>query len=280
MDRRTMFSASRARHHLQRRPTSLVLLPLSAALSVAAVGAITAGSAFLSLASTPAARNAGAPTLASTTLADPNHGIALAATWTTAAVLLGGYLVACFTGTLFSAALVAAAEDRGRHHHGASSEGMRTAVLHAPQLLIWSLIAGTVGVVARQFGHRGILGIALGRPTRRDWNEATALVLPLIVNEGLTPIAAWRRSRQLAPASTHDPRSTDGVSTVAGPVTIVAALVLGALVWPVAPIAAVTVMLTVLTIAYVRHATSTGVDRSVRYHGAVLVEAGLAVAAA
>jgi hypothetical protein len=253
----------------------LALLPLSAALSVAAVAAVTAGSAFLSMASTPSSLATGAPTLASTTLTDPNHGIALVATWTTAVVLLGGYLVACFTGTLFSAALVAATDDRRRHGRGSGSDGLHIAALHAPQLALWALIAGTVGVVARQFGHRGVLGIALGRPTRRDWNEATALVLPLIVNEGLGPMAAWRRSRQLAPAAAHDPRSTGGLAAAATPATMALALVISAAVWPVTPVAAAVAVGSAVMLAYVGRATRTGVARSHRYHDAVATEAGL-----
>jgi hypothetical protein len=264
------------RHH--RRP--LALLALSAALSVAAVAAVTAGSAFLSLASTPSIPRGAAPTLASTAIADPNHGIALVATWTTVAVLVGGYVVACFTGTLFSAALVAAVDEHRRQGPGSGVDGLRIAMLHFPQLLLWSLIAGTVGVVARQFGHRGVLGAALGRPTRRDWNDATAIVLPLIVNEDLGPLAAWKRSRQLAPPAAHDPRSTGSLAAAAAPATIVLALVISALLWPLAPVAAAVTTGTALMLAYVGRATRTGVTRSHRYHDAVVSEAGLLPAVA
>jgi hypothetical protein len=240
------------------------VLPLIGALAVVALGLVTAGSAYLSLASSPTGPT-GAPTLASTAITDPNHGITLVATWATVAVLVGGYFVACFTGTLFSAALVAVADDRRRGGRGSSADGMRTAALHAPQLAVWSVVAGTVGVVARQFGHRGAIGFAVGRPTRRDWNEATALVLPLIVNEGLGPMAAWRRSRQLSPTEAHV-RST-GASLV--PLAFLSAIVGAAALWPVAPVAAAGALGAVAVLAYVCRATATGAERSSHYHEAV-----------
>jgi hypothetical protein len=192
-------------------------------------------------------------------------------------VLVGGYLVACFTGTLFSAALVAAADDRRRGGRGSSAEGMQRAMGHAPQLALWSLVAGTVGVVARQFGHRGIVGIALGRPTRRGWNDATALVLPLIVNEGLGTLAALRRSRCLAP--TDAPAGADRGGATALPVVLGGALLAGAATWPASPVAAMLAMGSVALLAYVCRATATGASRSVGYDRALVAETAAATAA-
>ena len=121
-----------------------------------------------------------------------------------AAVVVGAYL-AVFGGMLCSAALVAAADQalRGQPVDGAFGR----ATQHLGALAGWAVIQTVVGWVLQaltsggsggQGGTAGailaVLRILLGALLSTAWALITFFVLPLVVLEGLGPVAAIKRS--------------------------------------------------------------------------------------
>jgi hypothetical protein len=85
------------------------------------------------------------------------------------------------------------------------SDGFTAAVGRLPQILGWALVATTVGVllnIVEGFlrDKLGLLGSFLGKALEFGWTIVTYFVLPVLVTEGLGPIAAVRRSSAILKA--------------------------------------------------------------------------------
>lgn len=121
-----------------------------------------------------------------------------------AAILVGAYL-AVFGGMLCSAALVAAADQalRGQPVDGAFGR----ATQHLGAIAGWAVIQTVVGWLLQALTNGGsggqggtagailsILRIVLGALLSTAWALITFFVLPLVVLEGLGPVAAIKRS--------------------------------------------------------------------------------------
>jgi len=117
-----------------------------------------------------------------------------------AAFILGaiGYLLAAYVVVFFNAALVYAAD---AHLHGATvtiGQALRFASSRSHVLLPWALLSATVSVVLRALEQRGgLVGRIAGGLAGIAWSLVTFLVLPVLVVEGLGPIAAVKRSGAL-----------------------------------------------------------------------------------
>src|SRR4029077_16698349 len=65
-------------------------------------------------------------------------------------------------------------------------------------LLPWAIVSATVSIILRQIEERaGIVGAIVGSIAGLAWSLVTFLVLPVLVVEGLGPIAAVKRSGSL-----------------------------------------------------------------------------------
>lgn len=104
------------------------------------------------------------------------------------------YLVIAF----FNAALVFCAMRRFEGEEARIGEGLAAAVGRLPQILGWCAVSATVGMVLRALSERsgaigrvvvGLLGVA--------WSIAIYFAVPILVVEGLGPIAVIRRSAEL-----------------------------------------------------------------------------------
>lgn len=115
--------------------------------------------------------------------------------------LLGAalYIAASFIVIFFNAALIAAAMERLRGGDPSVRSGLRVAATHLPQIAGWALIAGTVGLLLQMLRDRsdGIVGRIAIALVGGAWAYMTFFVVPLLVAEGLGPIAAIRRSSGL-----------------------------------------------------------------------------------
>jgi Family of unknown function (DUF6159) len=132
-------------------------------------------------------------------LSDSNH----VAAWVGGALAV---LALTTVGIFFEAALVIGANDRaeGRTPTIGSTLG-RAWQLRGP-IIAWALVTTTVGMVIRALEERlGILGKIVGFVAGLAWAVASFFVVPVIVVEGLGPIAAVKRSASLI-------RSTWGTS--------------------------------------------------------------------
>ena len=78
-------------------------------------------------------------------------------------------------------------------------EGIAAAAARLPQILGWALVAATVGILLHVIegvlrDKLGFLGSLIGGLFEVGWTVVTYFVLPVLVVEGLGPIAALRRS--------------------------------------------------------------------------------------
>jgi len=98
---------------------------------------------------------------------------------------------------------------------------MSTAAGRLPQILGWTLVAATVGVLLNvlqnTLRHRlGFLGAMLGGFIGFGWTLAAFFVVPVVVVDGLGPIAAVKRSAEILNAPGAN-RSAVGVASASLP---------------------------------------------------------------
>jgi hypothetical protein len=108
------------------------------------------------------------------------------------------YLVTYFLSCYFMAAIIGAAYIRLRGERPTVMDGIYAANASFFQILVWSFIAATIGLLFRLASLRSEEG---GRFVSRllgsGWAIATLFVLPTMVVEGIGPLKAFRRSRVL-----------------------------------------------------------------------------------
>ncbi len=109
------------------------------------------------------------------------------------------------------------------------ADGLRNAVARLPQILAWSLVAATVGMLLRLLESRsermgrlatGLLGAA--------WSIATYFVVPVLVLERLGPFAALKRSLSVMRQSWGEALVSNlGIGMINFVLVLVAAIPLG-----------------------------------------------------
>ncbi len=184
-----------------------------------------------------------------------------------ALLLLATYFVAIY----FNTALVAAAMMRLRGGDPDLAYGFRRATSHLPAILGWAIIAATVGLILQALRSRtdNFIGqLAVGM-VGGVWAYVTFFVVPVLVAEGLGPIAAIKRSGSLF-------RQTWGRQVAAsfgfGIVYIVAAVVAflpGALIFTISPIAGIVVGVLLVSLALATVAALEGIFKAALYDYAV-----------
>ena len=112
-----------------------------------------------------------------------------------AALAMGFTFTASAIVIFFNAALVAAALERLRGGDPTVKSGLIAALAHLPQILAWALISVVVAMVLQALRERGgIAGRLASMIGGVAWSLATFFVIPVLVSEGLGPIAAIKRS--------------------------------------------------------------------------------------
>lgn len=114
------------------------------------------------------------------------------------AILFLFYLVQYFVVTFANAALVGAAMIRLRGGDPTLADGFKIASGRVVAILAYALIGATVGMILRAIQERvGILGQLAAGLVGIAWSLITFLVVPVLVVEGIGPIAAVKRSGSL-----------------------------------------------------------------------------------
>jgi hypothetical protein len=117
---------------------------------------------------------------------------------TTYVLAFAFYLVTYTVMFFFNTALVGAAMIRLDGGDPTVRDGFRIAFSRLPQILVYALIAATVGMVLRWINERfGIVGQIVSGIIGFAWNIATYLVVPVLVVEKVGPIEAIKRSASL-----------------------------------------------------------------------------------
>jgi uncharacterized protein DUF6159 len=118
------------------------------------------------------------------------------------AVAFAFYFVCSFIVIFFNAALVFCAMQAFAGRTPSLRAGLATAAGRLPQILGWTLVAATVGVLLNALENTlrnrlGFIGAMLGGLLEFSWAVTTYFVVPLVVVDGLGPIAAVKRSVEI-----------------------------------------------------------------------------------
>lgn len=98
----------------------------------------------------------------------------------------------------FNAALIACALRKFDGQSATLKDGLSAASKRMPQILAWSALNATVGVLLQMLQERlGWLGKWIVGLLGVGWNIATFFVVPVLVVEGVGPIDAVKRSAQV-----------------------------------------------------------------------------------
>jgi uncharacterized protein DUF6159 len=108
------------------------------------------------------------------------------------------YVVSYTVIFFFNTALVGAALIRLDGGDPTLRDGFRIAFSRLPQILVYAVIAATVGMILRWISERaGIIGQIVAGIIGFAWSVATFLVVPVLVVEKVGPIEAIKRSGSL-----------------------------------------------------------------------------------
>ncbi|WP_137144730.1 DUF6159 family protein [Mycolicibacterium sp. CR10] len=170
---------------LKQHPTLLVLPVVSAIAFVLLFGSIAAGLFLLSDGQT-------LDSLADSSQIDSNNP----AVYVVAFLF---YFVTSFIAIFFNAALVSCALEAFAGRTPTVGGGLSAALRRLPQIFAWSLVAATVGlalnIVQSLLREKlGFLGSLLGGLMDLAWAVVTYFVVPVLVVDGVGPIAAVKRS--------------------------------------------------------------------------------------
>jgi len=110
-------------------------------------------------------------------------------------LLFAFYFVNYFVIYFFNSALVYCALAHFRGEDVSADDGLRAAARRLPELLAWSLVSATVGLVLKWVENANekvgeIVAMILGGA----WSVATYFVVPVLVVEGVGPMKAIQRS--------------------------------------------------------------------------------------
>ncbi len=188
------------------------------------------------------------------------------------------YLVQYIVIIFFNSALVSAALIRLKGGDPTLGDGLRGATAHLPAILGYAAIAATVGLILRVIADRGGVGGAIVAVIGgAAWTIVTFLAVPVLVAEGVGPVAAIKRSGGLLKKTWGEQIiGSSGIGLVFGLLGVAIALVGGAAgaviigagaAWPGIAILAVTV-LAVLAVALLS-ATLHGIYSAALYSYAV-----------
>jgi Family of unknown function (DUF6159) len=115
------------------------------------------------------------------------------------AAMFAFYFVCTFIIVFFNAALVFCALESFAGKEPSLRKGLATAAGRLPQILAWSFVAATVGLILNALQNflkdkLGFLGALLGGLGEVAWSVVTYFVVPVLVVDGVGPIEAVKRS--------------------------------------------------------------------------------------
>jgi hypothetical protein len=164
-------------------------------------------------------------------------------------VLFAYYFANFFVITFFNSALIACAIRKFNGESATLKDGLGVAMSRLPQILAWSAVAATVGVLLQMLQERlGFIGKIILNLIGMVWTIATFFVVPVLVVEKVGPFSAVKRSVEILKKTWGESLITNiGIGAVTGVLVLVGLLaVIGGVVmsvmmnspWPIAVIGA------------------------------------------
>lgn len=117
-------------------------------------------------------------------------------------LLAAYYFLSYFVVIFFNAGLVACAHESLMGKETTFGDGLRAAVRRLPAILGWTLIAATVGTILQMISERsGLIGKIVVAILGAAWNLVSYFVIPIVVVERGSPIAALKKSSSMLKAT-------------------------------------------------------------------------------
>lgn len=115
------------------------------------------------------------------------------------ALLFAVYFLSTFVIVFFNAAMVFCALQAFNGQDPSLRQGLATAMGRLPQILAWTLLASTVGIILSSIQEflkekLSIFGSILGTLLEASWALMTYFVVPVLVVDGVNPVEAVKRS--------------------------------------------------------------------------------------
>jgi hypothetical protein len=142
------------------------------------------------------------------------------------------YVVSYTVMMFFNSALISVALKRLDGEDASVSDGLRMAWDNFPAILGYALIAATVGTLLRAIEERvGLIGRIVVALIGAGWTLATAMTLPVLVEENVGPIEAISRSLELLKRNWGENLIGNGgislgIAVIAVPICILALLLM------------------------------------------------------
>jgi MFS family permease len=116
---------------------------------------------------------------------------------------LVAYFLLWFVSVYFSAALVGAATIKLNGGQPTLGDGLKVARANLGKLLLWALIAGTVGLIIQAIASRfrGLPALLIGFAAEAAWGVATYFIIPTILYENF---GAWGSLKHSAGTYFHN----------------------------------------------------------------------------
>ncbi|MGB6308853.1 MAG: DUF6159 family protein [Steroidobacteraceae bacterium] len=112
--------------------------------------------------------------------------------------MYGFYLISYAVMMFFNSALIGVALKRLDGESASVGEGLQMALANLPAILGYAFIAATVGAILRAIEERvGLVGRIVVAIVGAGWTLATAMTLPVLVEENVGPVEAISRSLEL-----------------------------------------------------------------------------------
>ncbi len=166
----------------------------------------------------------------------------------------------------FNAALVAAAMERLRGGDPSVTSGLKAASARVPQILAWAVVVTVVMLVLRALRNRGGIAGQIGAMFgEAAWELASFFAVPFIVEEGVGPFDALRRSASLL-------RQTWGRQITAGfgfglltIVAVIAAVLIGVLLAAIHPFLGLAIGIPLVGLAWATVTALEGIFKAALY---------------
>ena len=162
------------------------------------------------------------------------------------------YVAVYFVTIFFNAALIAAALERLRGGDPNIRSGLAVASRHIPAILGWAVIAATVGLILQMMRDRqnNIIGQLFVGLLQGAWSLMTFFVIPVLVAEGLGPIAAIKRSSSMIRGTWGRQITASFGFGIMRMIAGVVAILPAALVFAVSPVLGIMVGVITISIAF------------------------------
>jgi hypothetical protein len=170
-----------------------------------------------------------------------------------AAVVLGilGLLIVALVTQLFAGALVAGANERFEGGNPTLGSSFSKAMTRFGSILGWTATNATVGVILSAVREKaGFLGDIVVGIIGAAWNIVTWLVMPVIIVEGIGPLAATKRSAVLIKSKWGENLIAQGGLGLFGLLLILPGVVVGVAISSVLPIVGIPLLVLYLAIAF------------------------------